>query len=179
MTKKIEVELKGITPLLMHRYPLEPVEGFNKMTREEQAEIGAYRDSKTKELFIPGGNIQRALVAGATYVKGKGRASLQKQTAACLFIEPERVYLGTNEYTVDSRRAVNPTTKGAIIANRPRLDRWSCKFFISYDEVLLSEKNIRDIVENTVSKVGFLSFRPEKKGPYGRSMIVKWDTVTD
>jgi len=175
--KKIEVEIKGKTPLLMHKFPMVNIEGLDKMTKEKQAEFSAYRDEKTKELYIPAMNIQRMLVAGAVYVKGKGRGSLQKQTAACLFVEPEIISLGVKEYTIDSRRIVNPTTKGAIIRHRPRLDNWSCKFFLTYDEILLSEKNVRDIIDNSLDRVGLLDFRPEKKGPFGRAMVIRWEEM--
>ena len=41
--KSAEVRIKGVSALLMHRFPLEPIEAIEKKTREEQAEIAAYR----------------------------------------------------------------------------------------------------------------------------------------
>ena len=99
MLKQVEVEMESKSPLLMHRYPLEPVEAIEKKSREEQAEIAAYRvPGDSGALYIPGTNIQRALVGAATYSKGKGRASLQKQAAACMLVSPEYVLLGTDNY---------------------------------------------------------------------------------
>ena len=115
--KSVEVKIKGKTAFLMHRFPLEPVEGIEKKTKEEQAEISAYRDPDSQELYIPGINIQRGLVSGATYSKGKGRASLQKPAAACLMVSPERVGFGTTEYFIDSRAVVVPATKGRIASS--------------------------------------------------------------
>jgi hypothetical protein len=41
-------------------------------------------------------------------------------------------------------------------------------------ETLLSEKEVRGIVDNMGSRVGLLDFRPEKKGPFGRCMVTAW-----
>ena len=41
--QKVQVVIAGITPLLMHRYPIDPIENIEKKTREEQAELAAYR----------------------------------------------------------------------------------------------------------------------------------------
>src|SRR5215475_7772791 len=103
-TKAIEVMIKGVSALLMHRFPLQPIEAIEKQSPEVQAEEAAYRDETNgRGLYIPGINLQRALIAAATYSKGKGRASLQKPAAACLQITPERLALGVKEYNIDSR----------------------------------------------------------------------------
>lgn len=174
MSKTIEVEIKGISPLLMHRYPLVELEGLSKLNAEEQAEHAAYRDPESKELFIPGEALQRCLVGGATYSKGKGRGSLQKQVAACVFVTPERISLGTKEYQVDSRGVVIPATRGRIVRHRPRLNEWRASFTLEYDEILIAEKQLRQVVDSSGSRVGLLDFRPEKKGPFGRFMVTSW-----
>lgn len=175
--KEVLVSIRGKTPLLMHSFPLEAIEAIEKKSKEEQAEIAAYRDPETKELYIPGINIQRALISGAVYSKGKGRSSLQKQAAACLFVNPERVSLGTKHYIIDSRPVVVPATKGRIIRNRPKLDKWECSFKLEFEDTLLTENQLRKIVDDTLEKVGLLDFRPEKKGPFGRAMVTAWKLI--
>lgn len=174
--KRITCEIKGVSALLMHSYPMVPIENppLEKRTPEEQAETAAYRDPETKELYIPGVALQRALIGAAAYSKGKGRASLQKQAAASLFISPERVSLGTKEYAVDSRPVVIQATRGRIVRHRPRIDAWAACFEIEYDDSLLSEKQVRQIVDDAGSRVGLLDFRPEKKGPFGRFIVTIW-----
>lgn len=120
--ERVNLKIRGISPLLMHRFPLEPVQAIDKKSKEEQAEIAAYRDEDTGELYIPGVAIQRALIAAATYSKGKGRASLQKPVAACVFVDPDQCGLGTKTYKIDARAVVVPATKGRIVRYRPRLD---------------------------------------------------------
>ena len=174
MIKKIEITIKGTTALLMHRFPIEPIEAIEKKSKEEQAEIAAYRIPKTDELYIPAIALQRALVSGGTFSKGKGRATLQKPVAACVSIEPEYMGLGVKEYEIDSRAVVVPVTKGRIVRNRPRLDTWEVSFSLLYESDLITEKQIRKIVDDTGVLVGILDFRPERKGMYGKFMVTHW-----
>lgn len=175
--KSIRVTLRGISPLLMHSFSLSPVEALEKKPAEEQAELAAYRDPENEgELYIPAINLQRALVSAATYSKGKGRASLQKSAAACLLISPERLSLGTKTYTIDTRPVVIPSTKGRVLRHRPRLDQWQVTFDLEWDENLITELQLRRIVDDMGTRVGLLDFRPEKKGPFGRCMVVAWKT---
>lgn len=175
--ERINVTIKGISPLLMHRFPLEPVQALEKKSPEEQAEIAAYRHPKTGELYIPGVAIQRCLTQAGTYSKGKGRASLQKFIAAGLFVSPEYVLLGTKEYEIDARPVVISATRGRIIRYRPKLEQWQATFTIDFDERLLSEPEVRKVVDDAGSLVGLLDFRPQCKGPFGRFMVVKWERV--
>ena len=171
----ITCKIKGISPLLMNAFPMEPLErGWEKWNKEKQAAISEYRNPDTGNLYIPGVAIQRCMINGGSYSKGKGRASLIKPVAACVIVSPERIDLGVKEYLIDSRPVVVPATKGRIIRNRPRLDEWECTFEIEYDEELLSNEQVRQVIDDAGKRVGLLDFRPEKKGPFGRFIVVEW-----
>jgi hypothetical protein len=171
----IRCTIKGTSPLLMHAYPLvEPPKGWEKYSPEDQAKIAEYRNPDNGELYIPGVAIQRCLVAAAAYSKGKGRASLQKQVAACVLVSPDRCDMGITTYAVDSRPVVIPATKGRIVRHRPRIEAWAVSFVLEYDDALLSETELRQVVDDAGSRVGLLDFRPEKKGPFGRFMVTEW-----
>lgn len=172
--KNITVSIKGISPLLMHRFPLEPIEAIEKKTPEEQAEIAAYRTPE-KKLYISGTAVQRAFIAAATYSKGKGRGSLQKVAAASVFVTPEYILLGQDKYEVDARAVVVPATKGRVVRYRPRFDEWKVDFNIDYDENLLTEQQLRRIVDDAGQRVGLLDFRPARNGSFGRFMVTKWN----
>jgi len=172
--QKIEVEVEGMSALIMHKFPLVPIEALEKRPPQEQAELAAYRHPDTGELYVPGENIQRALVSGATYSKGKGRASLQRTVAACLIVSPERVSLNKKEFEVDSRPVVVPATRGRVLRHRPRIENWRLRFFLEFEDTLLTSKQVREVVDNTGKLVGLLEYRPEKKGPFGRFMVTEW-----
>src|SRR5262249_37918786 len=145
-----------------------------KKTPAEQAEIAAYRIPQSGNLYIPGVALQRAIVGGAAFSKGKGRATLQKPVAACVFVTPEYLDLGIKEYEVDTRPIVMPSTKGRILRHRPRLDHWKVRFTLEFDDTLLKSTELRRIVDDTGSRVGLLDFRPERKGPFGRFVVTSW-----
>jgi predicted membrane protein len=168
---KRKVTIKGVSPILMHQYPMVPVESLEKKPKEEQAEISAYRCPDTKQLYIPGIAIQRAMIAGATFSKGKGRASLQKVVAACVMIDPERVLLGLSAFAIDARPVVIPSTGGRVIRYRARLDKWEATFSLEFDDQLLTEAQLKRVLDDTGSRVGLLDFRPERKGPFGRFIV--------
>ena len=174
MIKSIAITIRGLSPLLMHAYPLVPVEALEKKTPEEQAELAAYRTPKG-ELYLPGTNLQRSLVAGAAFSKGKGRASLAKTAAACLLVESEYLVFDVQQYTIDTRPVVIPATKGRVLRHRPRLDSWCVTFSVSYDDTLLTADQVRRIIDDTGKHVGVLDFRPEKKGPFGRFIVDHWE----
>lgn len=166
--KKVQATITGVSPLLMHRFQEEQPEGYKNMSPEEKAELAAYRNPKTKELYIPVRNFTRALISGAAYSKGKGRSSLQKEVAAGVFVSPFELGLGTKNYEVDAQSVVIPATRGRVMAYRPRIDEWQTKVVVEYDETLLKESEIIKILADTGARVGLLDYRPEKKGPYGR-----------
>jgi hypothetical protein len=173
------VTITGSSPLLMHKFPMVPIEALEKKSIQEQAELVAYRDPETEELYIPGTNIQRSLVASAAFSKGKGRGSLQKSVAACVFVTPERVSLNTKVFTIDSRPVVVPATKGRIMRHRPSLMTWAVEFTVEWDPTLLTAGQMRRVVDDSGSRVGLLDFRPEKKGSFGRFVVTSWVEKSD
>ena len=91
-----------------------------------------------------------------------------------MFVSPERVSLQQSSYVIDSRPIVVPATKGRVMRHRPRLDSWKLKFQIEFDDTLVTEKQVRQIVDDSGRLVGLLDFRPEKRGPYGRFVVTHW-----
>jgi hypothetical protein len=180
MAQKVMVSIKGLSPgILMHRFPLEPIQGLEKKSPEEQAEYSCYRNAETQELYIPGPAVQQALVASATYSKGKGRGSLQKIVAASVFVMTGSLNLGTKKYAVDSRAVVVPATGGRVVRHRPLIEKWEASFEVMYDETLMDEKQMRKVVDDAGSLCGLLDYRPNCKGPFGRFIVTKWELSDD
>jgi len=177
VTKKAVVKVKGLSPLLMHKFPLHHDEDLKNKTPEELCEISAYRNPSNGRLTVPSELLQRAFINGAAYSKGKGRASLQKQAAACMFVTPVYLDLPVESFRIDSRAVVVPATKGRIVRHRPRIDEWTLEFELEWDNSLISETQAREIVDNTGSRVGLMDFRPQTKGPFGRFQVVSWSMI--
>jgi hypothetical protein len=176
-TKKVNVTIKGISPLLMHRFPMVVKKGLEKLPKDEQAELSAYR-TEDGELFIPGENILKAILDAAKYgpPKAKGKPTLKTIVAACLFVKESQVLLGTRNYEIDTRSVVMKATGGRILRHRPCIKDWQLTFTLIWDSELLSEKELRQLVDDFGRLVGLGDFRPAKFGPFGRSMVTKWET---
>lgn len=174
--KEIAVTIKGTSPLLMHSFPMVVREGIEKASPEEQAEAHVYRHPDTGRLHIPGVNIQRGIVAAATFSKGRGRGSLQKAAAAGVFVREPYCEITPQTYVVDSRPVVIAATKGRIIRHRARFDEWEVSFTVEYDEVLLKPTEMRKVIDDLGQRVGLLDFRPAKNGPFGRFIVTRWQT---
>jgi hypothetical protein len=84
------------------------------------------------------------------------------------------VSLGTKEFVVDSRPVVVPATKGRVLRHRPRIDVWRLTIEVEWDETLLTAAQVRRVIDDTGSRVGIGDFRPEKRGPFGRFVVVSW-----
>src|SRR5262245_11373834 len=172
-TKGVQVTIQGTSPLLMHAFPMVPIEGLDKKTPLEQATLALYK-ATDDTIYVPGVAIQRTFINGAVYSKGKGRGTLQRSAAACLMISPEHVTMDPQGWEIDSRPVVVPATKGRVMRHRPRFDKWTLTFEIEYDDVLLNAKELRKIVDDSGQRVGLLDFRPANKGPFGRFMVTSW-----
>ena len=79
------------------------------------------------------------------------------------------------EWHVDSRAIVIPATKGRILRHRPMFDEWSISFQVQIDTDLVSERLVKDILEDAGKLVGIGDFRPARKGPYGRFSVTTWE----
>jgi len=158
-------------------------ENFDKLSPEKQVEYAAYREDNVHldvvhgGLYVPGEAVRSTLVAAAKFSKGRGRSTLQTTAAACLMVEPEHIYLGTDKYEIDSRWVVNPPTGGRVIRHRPKLNRWKITFVIKYDDNLLKAVQVRRIVDDGGALVGLLDFRPACKGPFGRYIVEEWREI--
>jgi len=173
--KSIGVRITGISPLLLHRFPLEGTPaGYAKWSPEKQAEFATYRDPDTHELRVQSEAIRQSMIAAAKWTKGKGRASLKADVAAVVEIEPEWLSLGTTEYKIDTRSVVNATTKGRVLSHRPRLHEWALSLTLVYDPVLVTPAQLREVLDNAGRRIGIGDFRPENLGHFGKFLVSEW-----
>ncbi len=191
MRKTIEVELTGITPLLMHsdRYanPLDPdtqahkkLTSNRKKTEENQVEIarseymgGMYHDEQSGP-YIPTQNIRGALIGGAKLDK------LGRQAARSVYVLDARVplrYVGprsreelwANPAFVDCRSVV--VSRARIMRYRPKFDGWSLRISLQYNPEDLEEGQLLTALSKAGDLIGLCDYRPEKGGTFGRFRV--------
>lgn len=151
---------------------------------EEVAETACYR-LEDGSCGVPVLSIRGALIESAKDYKVPGkRYSLAKLLKGCEVAPMEFVPLMRDgkpitEYQIDSRRAVNKNTKGAIIVHRPKFPAgWQINFSLILDDSLfaISDEDVRklmkDVLDDAGRRVGIGSFRPANSGWFGRFKVI-------
>lgn len=180
--KTINVEIKGISPLLMNKYSVEAQiqqkAGGRAITKtfdsNEEAESSAYwKSTGKKELCIPANVLYSAILNASSFHK-IGKRSAKSILAGSIRIEPEEIGLGTSEYIIDVRGVV--IQRNRVPKSRARLDEWKASFQIIYNENLIAEPQvIKTILEQAGERVGIMDFRPTKSGWYGTFKVTKFE----
>lgn len=187
----VKVEIQGTSPLLMNKFTdaaalqvsgsTSTVLTGNKGTPREQAEKKLYVDEHGV-LHLPGPNIFRAIIdAGAFHKAGRTKITTHKSSlvpAAVALMElacPLRGPDGDPKWEVDSRSVVIPSTGGRVMCHRPRLDAWRVSFTLEVDTSMFAVPLVRQLVDDAGKRIGLGDFRPSRKGPFGRFVVVKWE----
>lgn len=63
------------------------------------------------------------------------------------------------------------------MAHRPRVDAWRCSFTLDVDTSMFTVNLIRAVVDDAGKKIGLGDFRPARKGPFGRFVVVGWEAA--
>jgi hypothetical protein len=177
---KIDVEIKGISPLLMNKFNPENLESKTvdkNETPREAAEKTAYI-GEDRQLYILIECIFSCIICSGKFHKiGKNKVTTMKSSLipAGISILSDVLPLNTSHFEVDSRAVVIPSTGGRIMKHRARLDEWKTNFSIEVDKTLFSEKIVRKIIDDAGQKIGLLDFRPDRKGYFGKFKVTKWE----
>lgn len=182
--KKIDVKIKGLTPLLMNRLNPESLKTKSRMkmttySTEEDAKNSAYIaeiDGK-KQLYIPMEAIYSMMIQTAKQYRVK-RVSLSSLLAGMMRIEPEKIPLGTDKYEVDERAVV--IQRNRVLKGRAKLPKWAAKFQIIYDSKRLPEgidTTLKEILEDAGTRMGLLDYRPQHRGWFGTFVVESFTPV--
>lgn len=194
----IDLQIKGVSPILMNRYTEETEAKIakgtgatlrgKKGTPREQASPKRYID-KDGWLILPGPNLWSALVdAGKFHKVGRAKLTTAKSSLVPSFlqiVEPELYFSNgdgctrTKHWEVDSRTVVIPATGGRIPCHRPRLDTWALSCTLDVDTDGADPALVRTLVDDAGRKIGIGDFRPARKGPFGRFVVVHWHEQRD
>ena len=179
---RIEVTIKGISPLLMNRYPgiyefdtKVKVKNPNKYEKETMARDKLYLDEKGK-LFTPNTHIHGALInAGKKLqIKGQGKATYSKPFGSMVQVEPAFIVHKKQKWDIHSILTRNPNARGARnVTHRPKLDDWELDFTLYADPEIPPEV-IKEGLERAGKYVGIGDWRPDTKGIFGKFQVTKF-----
>ena len=188
--KVIDISIKGITPLLQHRFSEAAEVSGGKATRtvvrtdetpRESADKVCYRN-KEGEFYMPSTCIHRMLIEAGGNHKLKGsRKSAKYVVSGAVQMTSDSIIIGNGDgktpikdFEVDSRPVVIPATKGRIMRHRPRFDDWSSNFSLRINEDLLPEDFVHQLLDEGGLQGGIGDFRPQKFGPFGTFLVTGW-----
>ena len=172
--KKIDVRIRGLTPLLMNRLNPDSLRSKSRRRMEDYSTVDDAAKSAymadingKKQLYIPQEALYSMIIGTARQYKIR-RMSLSSLLAGTMHIEPEKVPLGTDKYEVDERAVVIQNQR--VLKGRAKLPKWSANFQIVYDGKRLPdgiEGTLKEILEDAGTRMGLLDYRPQHKGWFG------------
>ena len=182
--KKYEVEIKGITPLLMNK----PEEyGFDEQWVEKQASTDWEKEALKKiykdaegTIYQPSEHIIKVLIdAGKKLkMKGAGKATYSKIFGSMVQVEPNAIPHLNPKFDIHKSLVVIPSTKGRVMRYRPKFDKWGLKFSVLFEDEIKPEI-IKEALEIGGKYSGLGDWRPEKKGRFGKFQVVSFKEAKD
>ena len=176
--KNINISVEGISPLLMHRFPMAEVDAKSKAKNQKQTqddvESYLYKDTDGTIAQPAIHFISSMKKAGARYqIPGQGKLTYKNLIGSgAVVITPEMIPHQQPEWVVDRRPVV--IQRGRIVRSRPRFEKWSLQFVMEFEEDDIPKSVLKEVLEYAGRRVGIGDFRPECGGPFGRFMIVKF-----
>ncbi len=179
--KEIEVTIKGTTPLLVHRFPMDGADEPSKKRTgvpnyKTEAETYLYKDEKGI-LYEPASHLEASLQnAGKNFkITGKRGATYGKLVGATLEVYPDAIPHKITEYTIDRRPVV--IQRARIIRNRPRFDKWELDFSLHLLDEQLRIEVVKEILDHAGFYVGIGDYRPQRGGKFGKFIVTKFKEV--
>jgi hypothetical protein len=185
--KLFDVTIKGVTPLLQHRFNEDAEQ--SRSTRKVLVQRGTPREEAEKVVYknghgfyFPGAAIARLLrEAGGNHKLRGSRKSAKFIIPAAVLVLADTVTIlngdgstPAKDFEVDSRPVTIPATKGRIMRHRPRFDEWSAKFTLRINDSILPDDFVHTLLGEGGEQIGIGDFRPEKGGPFGTFIVTNW-----
>jgi hypothetical protein len=184
--KTINVEIRGTSPLLVHRFSEDAEQA--KATRRIEVNNRNPREEATKVAYIAkdGTFYFPAFMIPATMRNAGANHKMRGTRKTLRFVVPSAVrpcsdtitILNGNgparDFEVDARPVTIPSTKGRVMRYRPRWDQWGAKFSLMLNDTALSVEDAQRLLTEGGEFVGIGDFRPEKSGPFGCFRVVSF-----
>lgn len=177
----IQATIKGLRPILLHNPSGMAAPSTGKKvipSAADEAKAGCYFTSDKSSLCLPSTNLYRAIIkaAGAFKVKKSNAAPI---ICGAIDIDPLEIPFNTLNYSIDTRRAV--VQRQGILRSRPKIkEGWELSFTLLIEEQDLAPgmfPMLRNILEEAGRRIGIGDFRLEKKGPFGKFEVTKWEVI--
>jgi len=176
--QKIKVTIKGISPLLMNRFP----ESEGKLEEKSKKRMGNPDYDKEAEqklyklpngtLYQPASHIEGCMIKASTgfQIAGKRKKTYKDLVKGSVFVTPDAIPHKIQKYNIDRRSVVVPATRGRVMRARPILNEWSLSFTIEIRNDQLPIEVIKQILDTAGNEIGIGDFRPR----FGRFIVTEF-----
>ena len=194
--RNVKIHCIGISPLMMDKMSDETLTSLETGVRLpenkdrpalQKAAEKIYRDDDGK-IALPVEMLMGSLVfAGQKVKNGKKQISTAKTTTLFELMQCLDLSLplsngqadakGELPWVVDKRKGMgyHGKTPTAVCVIRPKFPHWEFDCEIEYNEKKVNGDVIRQLFDVSGSSEGLGSFRPNKKGPFGRFRVASWN----
>jgi hypothetical protein len=178
---KINVKLKGVTPLLFNRFVESSINKTVKKrsgaVEKDNIEDKLYKTQKGK-IYTPSTHILGMLInSGKNFkIMGKGKSTYSKLIGSSVEVNPDAIEHLIQNWESYSISAVNPMTKGRMMVTRPRLDNWEIEFELKFGNDIPIDV-MKNILDYGGEYVGIGDWRPEKKGKFGKFIVTSFEVT--
>jgi len=178
--KEISVKVEGVTALLFNRFMPAQIESETKKrpgaVKDLDIEDKLYKDGKGN-ICIPSTWMMGAIIDASKNFKivGKGKSTYSKLVGSSVNVNPELLMVSPQKWEPYSISAVNPMTRGRMMVSRPRMDKWSISFRLSFNENDIPMEVMKGIVDYAGQYSGLGDWRPNKKGQFGKFIVTKFE----
>ena len=189
--KTIDVEIRGTSPLLIHRFSEDSEQA--KSSRRTMVQTRDPRAEATKAAYVaPDGTFYFSAFsipgcmgnAGANHKMRGSRKSMRFVVPSAIRVTTEAITIlngngPAKDFEVDARPVTIPATKGKIMRYRPRFDCWGAKFCLVLDDTQLSIEDAHTLLNEAGVSIGIGDFRPEKRGPFGCFRVTRFENAAE
>jgi hypothetical protein len=185
--KQVEVEIRGVTPLLIHRFT-DSAEQSKTTRRVEVKQVEPREEAKKNAYIAADGTFYFSAFAIPNCMGNAGSNHKARGNRKTLrFVVPSAVRMLSDtvtilngagpakDFEVDARPVTIPATKGRVMRYRPRFDCWGAKFTMSVNDDLLSLETAHQLLNEAGQGIGIGDFRPEKRGPFGCFRVTRFE----
>lgn len=185
--KTVEVEIRGITPLLIHRFS-ESSEQSGSSRKVKVGKVDPREEARKVAYIAPDGTFYFSAAsipgclgnAGSNHKMRGSRKSLRFVVPSAVRTTSDAITIlngsgPAKDFEVDSRPVTIPATKGRIMRHRPRFDRWGAKFDLLVNDDMIEVEMVHQLLNEAGVGVGIGDYRPEKRGPFGTFRVVSFN----
>ena len=176
--KTIKVTIKGISPLLMHRFPMAGADDTSKKRTgvpdwKSEAEQALYRD-ENGQIYEPASHIEGTLKQASKTLKipGKRGATYSKLIGSAVSVEPDVILHKITDYEIDARPVV--IQRARVVRYRPIFKNWELSFDIIIGDDQIPSEVVKQSLDHAGLYVGIGDFRPGRGGKFGKFMVTEF-----